>query len=183
MLRPKWLLILAGIIFGSNFIVYETVKNREIAADQAVPAVSSPVQVVLTRTYLCGIKDQESKQLTNETFDQVLNLFSGWEIVSVQQGKIELAKQENDISPECKKNGYFGITPEGMLTLFHGLPEQNKVIQTFYQINTARMEASLPQQELEQLRKGIKVNDVAEYNSILSTYGEFQENDVEVFGH
>ncbi|WP_235615795.1 BofC C-terminal domain-containing protein [Brevibacillus reuszeri] len=103
--------------------------------------------------------------------------YKGWEIVSADSAKMILMKREQDISPRCKENGHFGISADGMLTLFHGVPAEQEVVQTFYRINTAKMEASLSKEEVENLKRGIRVRDLAEYNSILSTYGEFQLND------
>jgi forespore regulator of the sigma-K checkpoint len=47
------------------------------------------------------------------------------------------------------------------------------VIQTFFQLDIKRMESSLPLEEVKLLKKGIPFSSMSEYNSILSTYGEF----------
>lgn len=47
-------------------------------------------------------------------------------------------------------------------------------------VDTGKLEANLPSQEVTRLRKGIKVSNIAEYNSILSTYGEYQVSTEEV---
>jgi len=185
MLRFKWLLLLFVGLLGVGLAnLYENGKRAVPVVEKAVvPAKDGPIELILAKHFLCGVKEQEHKKIADQTVEQVLGGYKGWEIVSIHEKKIELAQEVNDISPQCKQNGYFGLSADSVFTLFDGLPADKKVIQTFYQINTAKMEASLPKEELEQLKKGIKVNDVAEYNSILSTYGEFQASDVEVFGH
>lgn len=166
-----------GINKGQETDQKQITDQKKINEEKAVPALAKPLELVLNRTYLCGAKVEERVRADNQTIEQLLSKYIGWEIVSVEADTVVLSRQENDISPECKRNGYFGLSPDGMLTLFNGLPGEQKVIQTFYQINTARMEASLPKEELELLRKGIRVHDLAEYNSILSTYGEYQDHD------
>lgn len=139
-----------------------------------VEALARPYELVLAHTYLCGLKDEEKKELKDVSLEQALTNYAGWEIISAERNKLILLKRENDIAPACKANGYFGLSAEGVLTLFNGLPVEQDVIQAFYQINTKRMETSLPKEDIESLRKGIRVRDLAEYNSVLSTYGEFQ---------
>jgi forespore regulator of the sigma-K checkpoint len=164
-------LLLAGLM--TSYKLVKKMDNQE-QVKPAVEVIAHPVELILRRTYICGMKEEEKKQLTGSSLQQILARYAGWEIVSLEKEKLVLHKQVDDISPACKKNGYFGLTPEGILTLFYGLPKDNKVIQTFYQINTKRLEASLPPEEVALLKKGIRVRDLAEYNSILSTYGDFQ---------
>jgi forespore regulator of the sigma-K checkpoint len=113
--------------------------------------------------------------LTHESFEKALSAYKGWEIIASEEGKLILLKRENDIAPSCKENGYFGLSQDGVLTLFNGVPGEKQVIQSFYQINRAKMEASLPAEEIALLQNGIRVRDLSEYNSVLSTYSEFQE--------
>jgi forespore regulator of the sigma-K checkpoint len=180
-MKRHWLFFLAcavllpAVLAGGTYFVADTMKRQaDNAGDPAIEAMAQPHELVLARTYLCGLKDEERKPLKGESLEQVLSAYTGWEIISAEAGKLILQKRENDISPTCKANGYFGLSPDGVLTLFNGLPAEQDVIQTFYQINTKRMEAGLPKEDIELLQKGIRVRDLAEYNSVLSTYGEFQ---------
>lgn len=176
-------LLAAGMLGRSSTYLTDAIKGLPSqeklgqTEEKAVPVMGKPLEVVLNRTYLCGTKDEERVRVEAQTIEQLLSKYIGWEIVSVGADSVVLEKEENDISPECKEKGYFGLSPDNMLTLFNGLPGEQKVIQTFYQINTARLEASLPKEELDLLKKGIRVHDLAEYNSILSTYGEYQNHD------
>ena len=177
-------LLAAGMLGRGTTYLTDALKDQSIqekmlgqAEEKAVAAMGKPLEVVLKRTYLCGTKDEERVRVEPQTSEQLLSKYIGWEIVSVGADSVVLEKEENDISPVCKAKGYFGLSPDNMLTLFNGLPGEQKIIQTFYQINTARLEASLPKKELDLLKKGIRVHDLAEYNSILSTYGEFQNHE------
>lgn len=172
------ILLIGGVLGGGIVNIQQKLQStNQLEEEKAMPVMAKSFELILRRTYLCGTMNEEKIQAARLTIDELLAKYIGWEIVSTEGEQIVLARHENDISPECKKNGYFGLTPDGMLTLFNGLPGEQKVIQTFYQINTARMEASLPKEELDLLRNGIRVHDLAEYNSILSTYGEFQSED------
>ncbi|USG64112.1 BofC C-terminal domain-containing protein [Brevibacillus ruminantium] len=137
-------------------------------------ATSNAYQVVFAKTYLCGVKTEEVTRVPKSEVANTLANHKGWEVLSADPEKLILFKRENDIAPECKENGYIGISTDGMLTLFHGLPEEAEVVQTFYRINTEKMEARMSKEDIESLKKGIRIRDLAEYNSVLSTYGEFQ---------
>lgn len=143
-------------------------------SSSSVEVAGKPYKLVLARTYLCGVRDEEHKATSISHLADTMVDYKGWEIVSADSTKMILMKREQDIAPTCKENGHFGISADGMLTLFHGVPAEQEVVQTFYRINTAKMEASLSKEEVENLKRGIRVRDLAEYNSILSTYGEFQ---------
>jgi forespore regulator of the sigma-K checkpoint len=146
-------------------------------AGGSLDAAGKPYQLVLARTYLCGVKDEEIKQVPRDQLAQALVTYSGWEIIASDPAKLILLKREHDLAPSCKANGYFGLSPDGMLTLFNGLPAEQQVVQTFYRIDTAKMETRLSKDELESLKRGIRVRDLAEYNSVLSTYSEFQADE------
>jgi forespore regulator of the sigma-K checkpoint len=180
----KWAVVLIAGIAAGMYVAFEAGRNTgetvgslgllsSPAHEVALEAMGKPYELVLARTYLCGVKDEERRPLSRDQLSQELNKYRGWEVVSADAAKLILHKRENDIAPSCKANGYFGLSKDGFLTLFNGLPSEQNVIQTFYQINTAKMEASLSKEEVESLRKGIRVRDLAEYNSVLSTYGEF----------
>lgn len=173
--------LVAGFISGGAYWITDMVRSSIQSSTQdagasptAVEAMARPHELVLARTYLCGVKDEERLQLADESMEKVLSSYKGWEIIASEQGKLILLKRENDIAPVCKANGYFGLSPDGVLTLFNGVPGEQKVIQTFYQINRAKMEAALPKKEIALLQGGIRVRDLAEYNSVLSTFSEFQ---------
>lgn len=193
MMKRKWMVyvswaaaLLTGLIAGIVLMMQPGAeKPAGIAqllsgpADKSAAAMSKSYGLVLTRTYLCGVRDEEHKPVTLDRLPDVMVDYKGWEIVSADSTKMILLKREHDLSPACKENGHFGISEDGMLTLFHGLPKEQEVVQAFYRINTAKMEASLSKEEVDSLKRGIRIRDLAEYNSVLSTYGEFQLSEEE----
>ena len=183
-------LLTSGLIFA-GLLDLEMAKQEQTtsqAEEQAADgnagktAQAGPLQLSLQRTYLCGGKTEEEIQ-TEQTMEQVLAEHSGWEIVSVEADRLVLHKAVNDIAPSCKENGYFGLSAEGILTLFNGLPSEQKVVQTFYPLDMEKMENSLPKAEVDLLKQGIRVRDLAEYNSVLSTYDDFQVDTAAEAGH
>lgn len=70
-------------------------------------------------------------------------------------------------------SGYMGIDKDGNLSLFEGPPEDEKVLRTFFQLDVETMESVLPEEAIKQLQQGIRVQDMDEYNSVLSTFSDF----------
>ncbi|MFT9848405.1 BofC C-terminal domain-containing protein [Aneurinibacillus sp. REN35] len=153
------------------YTAIETLKGNEAAAQA--------VDVVLKRVYLCGESEEEIKKETVASSDELLMRYQDWTFVSRQRNVYTFEKKLNDLSPYCKEHAYFGLSENGELTLFDGVPENGKVIQTFFQLNTEKLESSLPVDEMKILRKGIRITDAAEYNSIISTYSEFSGDEKE----
>ncbi|MFD2369848.1 BofC C-terminal domain-containing protein [Brevibacillus sp. GCM10020057] len=183
MVVASWVLalltgLIAGVVFTQNSGKESAALKQLLAGGSGQPleAAGKSYEFVLARSYLCGVRDEEHKPVALNHLADAMADYKGWEIVAADATKMILMKRENDISPECKENGHFGLSADGTLTLFHGLPADHEVVQTFYRIDTAKMEASLPKEEVENLKRGIRVRDLAEYNSVLSTYGEFQLN-------
>lgn len=70
-------------------------------------------------------------------------------------------------------SGYMGIDKDGNLSLFEGPPEDEKVLRTFFQLDVETMESVLPEEAIKQLQQGIRVQDMDEYHSVLSTFSDF----------
>ena len=185
-MKRKWMVygswgpaLTVGIVIGIALMApplseQASVQKLISVGSESAQQVGKPFTLVLTRSYLCGVRDEEHKPVAAHLLPDAMAEYKGWEIVSGDASKLILLKREHDLSPACKENGHFGLSEDGILTLFHGLPQEQEVIQTFYRINTAKMEASMSKEEVENLKRGIRVHDLAEYHSVLSTYGEFQ---------
>ncbi|MED4585540.1 BofC C-terminal domain-containing protein [Brevibacillus choshinensis] len=185
-MRKKWMVyaswafaLVTGLVVGSILSQGSgkeagTLTQLLSGGKRSMEVAGNSYELVLARSYLCGVRDEERKPVAINHLAVSMVDYKGWEIVTADSNKMILMKREHDISPECKENGHFGLSTDGMLTLFHGVPSDQEVVQTFYRINTVKMEASLPKEEVDSLKRGIRVRDLAEYNSVLSTYGEFQ---------
>ncbi|EGL81622.1 Domain of unknown function DUF1901 [Caldalkalibacillus thermarum TA2.A1] len=68
---------------------------------------------------------------------------------------------------------FFGLSAEGVLTLYHGPPEENQVIETFFRIDTELLKSELPESELQKLKTGIRVYNAEDYEAVLATFKPF----------
>ena len=132
------------------------------------------IQTILHRVYVCG---EEIEQLDELNYEKVVIMAEqnpNWELtVDQSYTLIRFVEKIDDLSPYCKKNAFFGVNSEGELSLFDGLPSEEKIMKTFFQLNVPYLESSLPDQELEHLMTGIRIRDIDEYDSVLSTYSEY----------
>ncbi|MFS0554431.1 BofC C-terminal domain-containing protein [Brevibacillus sp. 179-C9.3 HS] len=179
MVYATWSVALAtGIVVGILLVGKEGNESGFARlftrTDNADVVAGRSYELVLARHYLCGVRDEEHVPVRANQLADAMSNYKGWEIVTAEPSKMMLMKREQDIAPACKENGHIGIGADGMLTLFHGLPAEQDVVQTFYRIDTVKMEANLPKEEWENLKRGIRIRNLAEYNSVLSTYGEYQ---------
>lgn len=151
----------------------EIADEEKETAQEVIAA--RPVEVVLKKTYVCGVEEEERLTKQVRSANDLFRQYEDWDLLSAAEDQLVFHKNIQDISPMCKKNGYFGLSEDGTLTLYNGLPENDRVIKTFFHINTEKLESSLPIQEVTMLKEGIPVRDIAVYNSVLSTYGEFSD--------
>lgn len=174
--RPLWTL------GGLALVIALTIAPQPAAAritDQ--PSVShmlhnrnEPVQVILHRIYVCGEETEPLGLMTPETIVKLLSQHPEWSASLEADGKtMRVVQQIDDLSEECKSNAYFGIDKSGNFSLFDGEPKGERVMRTFFQLDVQFMESSLPKDQLERLSEGIRVNDIDEYNSVLSTYSDY----------
>ena len=92
---------------------------------------------------------------------------------SDEGGAVALEERIDDLSPACKESAVFGIDKAGNLSLFDGPPERNRVLRTFFQLDVNYMESSLPQDRIDALVRGIRISDVDEFNSVLSSFSDY----------
>ncbi|WHX48059.1 BofC C-terminal domain-containing protein [Paenibacillus woosongensis] len=129
--------------------------------------------VHLNKIYACG---EESSVLGILSPNEVIEIYRanpGWQGSLDAQGDVWFEQQINELSETCRSNGYFGIDQQGNLSLFEGPPDKEKVLKTFFQLDVETMESSLPPDVLLHLHQGIRIQDLDEYNSVLSTFSEF----------
>ncbi len=151
-------------------------RGEDTGETAAVFSAGGPIEVILRRHYVCG-EMLEERTVIHEAAETVLQRYSDWDVEEQSENRLIFKKEVEDLAPQCKANGFFGITDEGLMTLFYGPPDEGNVIRTFYQLDMQRLETSLPKEVAQQLREGIRVSTVSEYHSVLSTYAEFIRSD------
>lgn len=104
---------------------------------------------------------------------------SGWNGWLSAEGDLWLEKKVDDLSPACKKESYIGVDEEGNLSLFKGRPVKEEVMKTFFQMDMGSMKSALPEEIWNQLHEGIRIQDIEEYNSVLSTFSDYARDTAE----
>ena len=130
-------------------------------------------RVFLEKNYVCGTETINLGNFTPEEMITLVKQHPGWSGYIEAENDLVVQETVNDLSPHCKENAYMSLDKEGNLTLFDGKPKEEKTIRTFFQLDVGSMETSLPAGVLEQLQNGIRVQDIEEYNSVLSTFGDY----------
>ncbi|TKD70413.1 regulator [Pseudalkalibacillus hwajinpoensis] len=124
------------------------------------------VEVILRTNYADGVS---TKQTVNETIwamEDFWNEYADWQLVNQEEGRMIFERNIEDISPASKESGHFGLTEDGILSIFDGSPADEKVIQTFFQIDVGKLESS----RREQLMDGIPVESWYQFESMLQTF-------------
>ena len=122
--------------------------------------------VILERVYLDGEISQEVVHETSWSMENFWAKYDQWQLTDYDEATMVFRKQVNDISPLLKANGFFGITKDGVLTIFNGRPDQLRIIQSFFQIDTKKLESS----KQDELIQGIPIKTKNRYVEVLETF-------------
>ncbi|MFC4320925.1 intercompartmental signaling factor BofC [Litchfieldia salsa] len=166
------LLILSGFISDTEQQSLNQDKNQKQVEYEDGNGLNNPqvLTVILERVYLDGEVSEEIMEETIWAMEDFLAQYENWQLIYQDEEQVVFQQHVDDISPLLKSNGYFGISDEGVLTIFDGRPNSsNKVIQSFFQIDIERLES----RQHDLLKKGIKVGNKAEYINVLETYRTF----------
>jgi forespore regulator of the sigma-K checkpoint len=130
-------------------------------------------EVVVLKTYVCGEERQKLGLLQPDGIAKLHAEHPEWTLRLDGDGTVLFTQSIDDLSPACKEKAFFGIDDKGNLSLFDGVPGKDNVIRTFFQLNIGQLESALPHDTVNQLYGGIRVKDMEEYNSILSTFSDY----------
>jgi forespore regulator of the sigma-K checkpoint len=124
------------------------------------------IMVVLEKVYLDG---EVSEEVVNESFISLQDFwakYDQWQLIDATESTVIFRKNVDDISPLLKANGFFGVTSEGVLSIYNGKPGQSKIIQSFFQIDIKKLESK----KQEELKTGIPVRTKNRYVEVLETF-------------
>lgn len=171
--RKLTLLAITGMIMGvllSNLLIEKEDFSR-YESEQSIETIApTSIKVILERVYLDGEVSEEIIAQTAEGMKTFWANYDDWLIIEHTPDTIILQKQVDDISPLLKINGYFGLTEEGVLTIFDGKPKKEQIIQSFYYIDTEKLESTY----YEELREGIPVLNRDHYREVLSMFKQYK---------
>nr|WP_257985198.1 intercompartmental signaling factor BofC [Bacillus sp. T33-2] len=131
------------------------------------------VTVILERKYLDGEISEERVAETILSMEDFWAKYDNWTLVNMDEGLVVFRQDVDDISPLLKANGYFGLTNDGLLTIFNGRPEQSNIIQSFFQIDLGKLESV----KREELKKGIQIKTKDQYQKVLEAYKPYTKQD------
>ncbi|WP_416149203.1 BofC C-terminal domain-containing protein [Salipaludibacillus sp. HK11] len=164
------LLLVATVFF---LFVTTSIENSKVnASESLISDEPHDVEVVLQRYYLDGEMSEEELEETIWSMEDFWSYYDDWELVDQNQSQIVFQKEVDDISPLLKMHGYFGLSDDGTLRIYNGKPNENNVIQSFYQINTKKLKS----QSQELLLKGIPVSTKDQYLEVLKNYQKYAIN-------
>jgi forespore regulator of the sigma-K checkpoint len=147
--------------------------KRQADVLEAIRQSGSGREAVVLKTYVCGEERQELGQLQPDGIAKLHAEHPEWTLRLDGDGMVLFTQSVDDMSPACKEKAFFGIDDKGNLSLFDGVPDKDNVIRTFFQLNIGQLESALPHDTVNQLYGGIRVKDMDEYNSILSTFSDY----------
>lgn len=125
-------------------------------------------------TYVSGEEIQTMPGERNPIqLKKIINEHPTWSGWISPEGDLWLERTVNDLSEVTKQEAYIGVDAFGNLTLFKGPPVQEKVLKTFFQMDMGSLKSSLPENIWRELHEGIRIQDIEEYNSVLSTFSDY----------
>src|SRR5690606_18852651 len=99
---------------------------------------------------LCGEETTYTGRLEASEIERMQRDHPHWERETADGDRLFFVERLDEEQVDCE-NTYFGITTDGQLSLFEGLPQQRKMIRTFFQLDIQYLESSLPQETVRQL--------------------------------
>ncbi|NOV04097.1 BofC C-terminal domain-containing protein [Paenibacillus planticolens] len=148
-------------------------------AEATLKRITDSRESYLLKSYVCG---EERSTLGLQSSDQLLNMqvkHPNWILSVSPNGNVTFTENIDDLSPACKEKAVFGIDGSSNLSLFNGTPAKDNLIRTFFQLNIKHLESSLPLDAVQKLREGIRISDMEEYNSVLSTFSDYAVEETE----
>ncbi|WP_235886201.1 BofC C-terminal domain-containing protein [Paenibacillus cymbidii] len=145
---------------------------------ERIAASGDSWSVMLRLRFVCGEETQSLGSMKAGDVIRYHEEYPTYDVAIDAGNKVVFSSVIEDLSPHCKEHAYFGIDRNGNLSLFDGVPAGEQIIRTFFQLNVQQLKSSLPRDMWNQLYEGIRITDLAEYNSVLSTFSDFALSDM-----
>ncbi|MCQ6273548.1 BofC C-terminal domain-containing protein [Bacillus sp. V3B] len=156
-----WVIILAEVSLGG-------IQKVAFANNQSKEEIKAPIEVEiqLKCMYLDGEISEETVTETIYSMENFWAKYEEWKFTGIENKKLVFHKEMDDISPLLKANGYFGITNDGILSIFNGKPYKSHIIQSFFQIDVGKLESH----KRNELKKGIPIKTKDRYVEVLEIF-------------
>ncbi|WP_413374527.1 BofC C-terminal domain-containing protein [Alkalihalobacillus sp. 1P02AB] len=166
------IVIMVSTIFYLQGEAEDPVKKLETENIGAFAPLT--MNIKLERIYLDGGKSEETIEETIWSVEDFWAHYDEWELINQNQEQIIFRMEMDDISPIVKINGYFGLSENGFLQMFEGKPEEEQIIQSFFQIDTEKLETY----QQHELKEGIRIENKEQYRQILDVFKNLEKADV-----
>lgn len=168
----KWACLAAIIVFSQLISMHINGNSITVSAEQTVPVT---FQITFERMFIDGEMSEETVIESFSSLQDVWDKYTQWELIEKRGNNLIFRQYVNDISPLLKANGFFGITNDGVLTIFNGKPNHAKVIHSFFQIDLNKLESS----KRQLLQEGIPIKTKDQYVEVLASFKELSVKDKE----
>lgn len=184
----RWALIV-GLAIAFAFISYtiidqtppKTVKENtpqrtiQVKEENAVKTQVKPeplkLTVILKEHYIDGVMETTKKEETIWSMMDFWASYEEWTLEDQQLDKVVFQRKVEDISPLTKQQGYFGLTNDGELAVFQGIPNEGKVMESFKPIPIKPLESKRE----SELKDGIKIKNYRHFEQVVRQYSEQDE--------
>jgi forespore regulator of the sigma-K checkpoint len=163
-------------IVGMIGLVFFQESGPVSAAEQpGINEDAGPLEltVILERVYLDGEVSEERVEEKIWALDEFWARYEGWELMLLEDNLVVFKQHVDDISPLLKANGYFGLSGDGVLTIFNGRPDESNIIQSFFPIDVGKLES----RKVQELQNGIPIRSKDEYEKVLETFKTYTRED------
>lgn len=167
----KFMIIAMQIVLAVFCFYHESSVALAESSGNAVQQ-EPQITIMLQRTYLDGEVSQEVFTEKVVNLEKLLEQYKDWQLVDRDDGQIVLQKRIDDISPLLKTSGYFGVSKEGILQIFNGVPETDNVIHSFFQIDMKKMESY----QRERLKRGIRVKSKERFVEVMEDMEQYSKS-------
>lgn len=171
-MRTKRVSLIASVLIFMSTVVFYNSSDSLAAANMEKSDENDTnlnINVILERVYLDGDVSQETVVETIWSFEDFWAKYDAWQLIDMNKEQVVFRRHMDDISPLLKANGYFGITDEGVLTIFNGRPNKANIIQSFFQIDLGKLESK----KCEELKKGIPIMTKDRYIEVLQSFSDY----------
>ncbi len=160
-----WVLLLVGFLFGVQHHAFAETRSNEATREPIT------VEVLLKCLYMDGEISEETVTETIYSMENFWAKYEDWQYIGMENNKMVFQKRADDISPLLKANGYFGVTDDGILSIFNGKPYKSHIIQSFFQIDVGKLEST----KRQELKNGIPVKTKDRYVEVLETFKSYSK--------
>ncbi|HZG75663.1 MAG TPA: BofC C-terminal domain-containing protein [Paenibacillus sp.] len=192
-MRRRWLalgalLLAAGLawIYGARLDAAGAGRGEALSVfsfggklPEAPGELRREASVTVRRLYVCGAEEEALGVLPPERIAELAAQHPEWEFGAASERAVVFTEHIDDLSEACKRNAYIGVDASGSLTLYEGPPREARAVKTFFQLDIEHLESALPPEVVNELREGIRVTELADYNSVLSTFSDFAIDETE----